>query len=382
MAPIVPLTYYSIIILAASVFGGMLPLWIKLTHRGMQLAVSFVAAMMFGVGMLHMLPHALSEAHAVKASADEAVDFTVMMWVVAGWLTMFFIERFFCYHHHDLETDAAGELHELHEHEGECGHDHGHHHHDITWSGAAFGLTIHSVIEGVALAASVYHRHDNLPLAGLGTFLVIFLHKPFDSMTIAMLMARGGWSPKARYAVNGLFALAIPVGIALFFLGMGSEVADRPPARLFARVFGGDVSLHLAQRSATGVAVPRSRPRQTLAGAAARPRASAGRRQIGEPGPPPCDQRHNNGVSSGPGQLAPTGRHSIARARAPGNGTQYKTGAPTGAKEIPRATRAITLPPLRGSMQQSTRDSRGCRPWLLTIAPLGLEQSAGSLPRG
>ncbi len=229
MAPIVPLTYYSIIILAASVFGGMLPLWFRLTHRGMQVAVSFVAAMMFGVGMLHMLPHALSEAHAVKSSADEAVDVTVMMWVVAGWLTMFFIERFFCYHHHDLETDAAGELHELHEHEHACGHDHGHHHHhDITWSGAAFGLTIHSVIEGVALAASVYHRHDNLPLAGLGTFLVIFLHKPFDSMTIAMLMARGGWSPKARYAVNGLFALAIPVGIALFFLGMGSEAPTGP----------------------------------------------------------------------------------------------------------------------------------------------------------
>jgi zinc and cadmium transporter len=222
MAPIVPLTYYSIIILAASVFGGMLPLWFRLTHRGMQVAVSFVAAMMFGVGMLHMLPHALSEAHAVKASPDEAVDFTVMMWVVAGWLTMFFIERFFCYHHHDLETDAAGELHELHEHEGACGHDHGHQHHDITWSGAAFGLTIHSVIEGVALAASVYHRHDNLPLAGLGTFLVIFLHKPFDSMTIAMLMARGGWNPRSRSIVNGLFALAIPLGAALAFAGLAS----------------------------------------------------------------------------------------------------------------------------------------------------------------
>ena len=227
MAPIVPLTYYSIIILAASIVGGMLPLWFRLTHRGMQVAVSFVAAMMFGVGMLHMLPHALSEAHAVKASADEAVDFTVMMWVVAGWLTMFFIERFFCYHHHDLETDAAGELHELSEHEHDCGHAH-HHHHDITWSGAAFGLTIHSVIEGVALAASVYHRHDNLPLAGLGTFLVIVLHKPFDSMTIAMLMARGGWSPQVRYAINGLFALAIPVGIALFFLGMLSEAPSGP----------------------------------------------------------------------------------------------------------------------------------------------------------
>lgn len=229
MAPIVPLTYYSIIILAASVVGGMLPLWFRLTHRGMQVAVSFVAAMMFGVGMLHMLPHALAEARAAQPNAGDGVDFTVMLWVIAGWLTMFFIERFFCYHHHDIESDAAGEMHEPHEHEGACHHDHGHHHHhDITWSGAAFGLTIHSIIEGVALAASVYHRHDNLPLAGLGTFLVIFLHKPFDSMTIAMLMARGGWSPKVRYAVNGLFALAIPVGISLFFLGMSSEAPTGP----------------------------------------------------------------------------------------------------------------------------------------------------------
>ena len=226
MAPIVPLTYYSIIILAASVFGGMLPLWFRLTHRGMQVAVSFVAAMMFGVGMLHMLPHALSEAHAVKASADEAVDFTVMMWVVAGWLTMFFIERFFCYHHHDLETDAAGELHELHEHEGECGHDHGHHHHDITWSGAALGLGLHSVMNGIALAASVEDAHGAGRLAGLGVFLAVVLHKPFDAMTIATLMAKGGWSIAARCVVNGLFALAVPIGVALFYLSGYLPVAS------------------------------------------------------------------------------------------------------------------------------------------------------------
>jgi len=219
MSPIVPLTYYCLFVLGASIFGGVLPLWFRLTHRGMQMALSFVAAMMLGVGMLHMLPHALVEARLETANSSGS-EFTIMLWALAGWLTMFFIERFFCFHHHDVESDAAGHLHE---HLEECEHeDHHHHQHDITWSGAAFGLTIHSVIEGVALAASVYDRHDNLPLAGLGTFLVILLHKPFDSMTIGMLMARGGWSPRWRHVVNALFALAIPAGIALFYAGLMS----------------------------------------------------------------------------------------------------------------------------------------------------------------
>jgi len=224
MSPIVPLTYYCLIILAASVLGGMLPLWFRLTHRGMQVAVSFVAAMMLGVGMLHMLPHAMSEARAVYSTVP-GVDFTVMLWALGGWLAMFFIERFFCFHHHDVESDPAGELHI---HEEACEDKHHHHHHDITWSGAAFGLAVHSVIEGIALSASVYHRHDSLPLAGLGTFLVIVLHKPFDSMTIGMLMARGGWSPQWRHIVNGLFALAIPAGIALFYAGLASEAPTGP----------------------------------------------------------------------------------------------------------------------------------------------------------
>src|SRR5688572_13558694 len=127
MSPIVPLTYYCVIILAASIIGGMLPQWIRLTHRGMQMALSFVAAMMLGVGMLHMLPHALSEANAVYPS-DAGVPFTIMLWALGGWLTMFFIERFFCFHHHDVETDSAGHLHE---HEEACEHGHSHHHHDI-----------------------------------------------------------------------------------------------------------------------------------------------------------------------------------------------------------------------------------------------------------
>jgi len=53
----------------------------------------------------------------------------------------------------------------------------------------------------------------------LGTFLVIFLHKPFDSLTITTLMSVGGWSSSAKHVVNGLFALMVPLGVLLFHLG-------------------------------------------------------------------------------------------------------------------------------------------------------------------
>ena len=216
MNSFVLLTYYCLLILGASIAGGMIPVWFRLTHRGMELAVSFVAGVMLGVGLLHMLPHALDQVRANSAEpTGNVVD--VMLWLLLGLLTMFFIERFFCFHHHGVDDDQIA-----------CEHDHAHgeghrHGHDITWSGAALGLTLHSIIAGVALAASVAHGHDELKLAGLGTFLVILLHKPFDSMTIGTLMARGGWSLSARHVVNGLFSLAIPLGAAIFYVGLWGE---------------------------------------------------------------------------------------------------------------------------------------------------------------
>lgn len=218
MDPIVPLTYYCLLILGASIAGGMIPVWFHLTHRGMECAVSFVAGVMLGVGFFHMLPHALSQARTSGSSSD----FMVMVWVMLGLLTMFLIERFFCFHHHEV---SDGEVSCTHGHE-----DHTHEHsHDITWSGAALGLTLHSVIAGIALAASVAHGADRLAWAGFGTFLVILLHKPFDAMTIATLMARGGWSLGWRHLVNGLFALAIPLGVLIFYFGILGENGGGPP---------------------------------------------------------------------------------------------------------------------------------------------------------
>jgi zinc and cadmium transporter len=223
------LAYYCALVLVASIVGGMIPMWIRLTHRGMELAVSFVAGVMLGVGVLIMLPHAIAGIGDLTGSLTHQAIFSIMTALLAGMLIMFFIERFFCFHHHDVPDD-------LHEHDTNetlseragCGHGHPHgdHVHDLSWGGAAIGMTLHSIVDGIALAASVQHGSDGSWLAGFGTFLVILLHKPFDSMTIGTLMARGNWSPLWRHTVNGLFALAIPVGIAMFYFGLMTESAD------------------------------------------------------------------------------------------------------------------------------------------------------------
>jgi zinc and cadmium transporter len=215
------LTYYCVLILLASIAGGMIPVWFRLTHRWMEFAVSFVAGLMLGVGLLHMLPHAIADALTVDAGTPTRAVATIMWWLLGGFLAMFFIERFFCYHHHDVPLEDD-ELADDHDH-GDCGHQHEHEpHHDVTWSGAALGLFLHSALNGVALAASVANGHSDMALAGLGTFLVIFLHKPFDAMTIGMLMARGGYSLVWRHTVNCLFSLAIPLGALVFYFGLAS----------------------------------------------------------------------------------------------------------------------------------------------------------------
>jgi len=201
------LIIYCVLIALASLAGGWIPIFIKLTHRRLELLVSFVAGAMLVVGLLHLLPHAVASAGGHAES--------VYGWALAGFLVMFFLERFFCYHHHDVP--------------GEESHDEGHCHHSdsdsssfassshrMTWSGAAVGLSLHSLMAGVALGAAMQISHS-ASLPGLAVFLVIFLHKPFDSLTLTTLMSIGEWSRPARHLVNNLFALMVPLGAISFF---------------------------------------------------------------------------------------------------------------------------------------------------------------------
>lgn len=222
MSSIALLFIYSLLCVLASLLGGMIPLVVRLTHTRMQVAISFVSGVMLGIGLLHMVPHSF----AMLGSIDQTV-----LWVLIGFLFMFFLERFFHFHHHDAPEELPANLDaeqrrallkadQHHDHD----HDHGnaHHHHPPTgamsWAAAAIGLTLHGLIDGVALAAAVNAEAGLVAMAGIGAFLAIFLHKPFDSLTIGTLMAADGRSTASRNLFNLAYALVTPLGVVLFTL--------------------------------------------------------------------------------------------------------------------------------------------------------------------
>src|SRR6202142_316239 len=86
------LAIYCSLVLLASLAGGWLLLIIRPTHSRLQIAISFVAGLMLGIALLHFLPDAAEQLH--------SLDRTVA-WMLGGFLVMFFVQRFFHFHHHD-----------------------------------------------------------------------------------------------------------------------------------------------------------------------------------------------------------------------------------------------------------------------------------------
>jgi zinc and cadmium transporter len=205
--PLILAGVYCIAVVLASLVGGWLPLVVRLTHTRLQVSMSLCGGLMLGIGLLHLLPHAV----AVLGSLDRAI-----WWMMAGLLTMFFLIRAFHFHQH--EPPAA------HDHDHDSVHSHAHHHHSagrLSWIGLVLGLGIHTLIDGMALAASVQVEaaHGGVGLLGFGTFLAILLHKPLDAVPISLLMQARQASSRLTHIVNGAFAAFCPAGVALFFLG-------------------------------------------------------------------------------------------------------------------------------------------------------------------
>ncbi|WP_437205130.1 ZIP family metal transporter [Planctomicrobium sp. SH664] len=215
------LLIYCVLIILASLLGGRLPSLIELTHRRMQILISFVGGLMLGIALFHMLPHAL-----VHSPGPAGVD-RVALCVMLGLLVMFFLLRTFHFHHHEPE--------QLHEpgHDHDCGghhhsHEHGHAAHhgklaaDMSWIGVFVGLSLHTLMDGLALGASLQIDASHAAgwgLPALGTFLAILLHKPLDALSITALMRGSNWSPRSQLAVNAAFAAMCPLGALLFLAG-------------------------------------------------------------------------------------------------------------------------------------------------------------------
>lgn len=215
------LIFYCVLIVIASTAGGSLPSRMKLTHKKIQLVISLVSGVMLGVAMLHLLPHAIAKI----GRAEPA-----LMACLTGLLFMFFMVRLFHFHQHDLAVDTEHDhkQKELCDDDRDHHHVHCDHHHgevDFSWAGLCFGLTVHTLIDGIALgAATLSDQNHGLvaggpAMVGFGTFLAIVLHKPLDAMSITSLMHAKGWSVNRQLVVSLIFALVCPLGAVLFCVG-------------------------------------------------------------------------------------------------------------------------------------------------------------------
>ena len=219
---------YSTAVILASVLGGLLPEWIRLTHTRMQIMISFVGGVMLGIAVFHMIPHSLA------ALGSSHID-QVMWGVMLGMLATFFLLRSFHFHQHgpadfgilaeeqaadglDLGQATENVVASEHGHEHEHGHDCGHAGHEARrgatrWMAVLLGLGLHTLMDGVALASGVVAEAghmDHVLLPGLGIFLAVLLHKPLDAVSITSLM-HPVTTPTKRMLVNIGFALMCPL---------------------------------------------------------------------------------------------------------------------------------------------------------------------------
>lgn len=213
-SPIQLLTGYCLLAFIAALAGGALPTLFRLTHTRLQVAVSFVAGLMLGLSLLGLLPHAIGALHSVPRGTA---------CLLAGFLVLFFLQRFLPFHHHDVPegqpASAGGHAPTLAEQSAQ----------HLTWVSVALGLSLHSVLDGLAIAAAVAAGAQGSGEAlGLATALAVILHKPFAALAITTLMAASRAARSTQHRVNLAFALVTPLGALLFYAGAGSWARMHP----------------------------------------------------------------------------------------------------------------------------------------------------------
>jgi zinc and cadmium transporter len=217
VSPSAQLASYCLLVALASLAGGWILLAVRLTHLRLQIAASFVAGLMLSMALLHFIPHAVHQNLSIMQTMRD---------VLAGFLAMFLLQRFFPHHHHDVSEEAperssakSGGAPTLAEQSAS----------HLSWIATTVGMTLHSLVGGMALAAAVSAgAAGRSGWLGLGTALVIILHKPFDALAVSTVMTAGRCSISSRHLINTLFALVTPLGAALFYLGVSRYAAGNP----------------------------------------------------------------------------------------------------------------------------------------------------------
>ncbi len=172
--------------------------------------MSFVAGVILGVALYHLIPHSLAQ-----ISEPDAVNIAVW-WIVLGMVLIIFLLRVFRFHQHDFS--------DLRRDSDSSGSSRGSNLSPLNWVGICVGIGIHSLTEGVALGASIRsdtYGNSATSFVSFGLFLAIFLHKPLDAFSVHSLMRIAGITSRTTAVVNIAIAFLCPLGAFITCWGVG-----------------------------------------------------------------------------------------------------------------------------------------------------------------
>jgi len=204
---------YLIIILAATIGGGVIPITVKRLHPNLPIyLLAFTGAFLFGITIMHLLPEVYGElGHAAG------------VYVLLGFFLQVFLQQL--------------------SHGMEHGHTHlppaeGQHHH-ISVVPLLAGLSIHAFMEGIPLGLRFQDR-SSLPSLALG----IAAHKVPEALTLMTVMMHAHLPKKRLWNILLLFSLVTPLAAVLAGqLGLYSAAVNASLVYLTALVIGAFVHI-------------------------------------------------------------------------------------------------------------------------------------------
>jgi len=176
---------YTTIIALALLIGGILPLLKHWHPDRLPIILSLAAGIMLGSAFFHLLPEAF-----------ELLGKSVGLYVLAGFLFLYFIEKFITVH---ICEAFDCEIHHL-------------------GIAAFIGLAIHTLTNGVALGSGLM-----VPGLGFSVFLAVTAHKCPEAFTLSSVLLHSGTRKGTIVLVQLMILSMIPLGAILAYGLIGPQ---------------------------------------------------------------------------------------------------------------------------------------------------------------
>ena len=168
------------LIFGASAAGGLIPVFRPETRRSEGFVFSFGSGILLGTGFLHMMPE-----------AAELLGASIGVAVLCGFLMLLIVEKFVMVHPCE---EMGCNFHQL-------------------GMSAYLGISLHSLVDGLALGASL----NDVRLSFV-VFLAILFHKIPYAFSLGSLLCLGDHSRNRIVALILAFAVLTPLGAVLTWM--------------------------------------------------------------------------------------------------------------------------------------------------------------------